>query len=85
MYEIRLSRQADKFLEKASPVLKRKMDRCFEQLARDPRNPANAKRLRGEPPRWRYRVGNYRVIYEIIDQELVVLIEKIANRSSAYN
>ena len=33
---------------------------------------------------WRYRVGDYRIICEIIDQRLVVLVVKIDHRSSVY-
>jgi mRNA interferase RelE/StbE len=33
---------------------------------------------------WRYRVGDYRIICQIIDQRLVVLVLKIDHRSSAY-
>ena len=33
---------------------------------------------------WRYRVGDYRIICEIIDRRLVVLVVKIDHRSSIY-
>jgi mRNA interferase RelE/StbE len=33
---------------------------------------------------WRYRVGDYRIICEIIDRRLVVLVVKIDHRSSVY-
>lgn len=33
---------------------------------------------------WRYRVGDYRIICDIIDQRLVVLVVKIEHRSSVY-
>ena len=33
---------------------------------------------------WRYRVGNYRIIAEIRDTELVIIALSIANRSSVY-
>jgi len=33
---------------------------------------------------WRYRVGDYRVICEIQDGELVVLVLQVAHRSQAY-
>ena len=34
--------------------------------------------------RWRYRVGDYRVICDIQDGELVVLVLQVAHRSQAY-
>ena len=33
---------------------------------------------------WRYRVGDYRVVCDIIDRRLVVLVVKIDHRSSVY-
>ncbi|MBV9792920.1 MAG: type II toxin-antitoxin system RelE/ParE family toxin [Actinobacteria bacterium] len=34
---------------------------------------------------WRVRVGDYRVLYEIHESELVVLVVKIAHRSTVYD
>lgn len=34
---------------------------------------------------WRYRVGDYRLIAEIIDNEIVILILRIDHRSKVYN
>lgn len=55
----------------------------IEALATDPR-PPGAKKLRGYEKRWRIRVGDYRVIYEVHDKELLVLIVKIGHRSDVY-
>ena len=37
-----------------------------------------------EPGAFRIRVGDYRVLYEINDSELIVLVVKIAHRSTVY-
>lgn len=55
----------------------------IEALAIDPR-PPGSKKLRGYQNRWRIRVGDYRVIYEVYDRELLVLIVKIGHRSDVY-
>ena len=34
---------------------------------------------------WRYRIGNYRLLAEIRDKELVVIAVEIAHRSNIYN
>lgn len=34
---------------------------------------------------WRYRVGNYRIVCEIQDQDLIVLVVRVANRKEIYN
>ncbi len=43
-----------------------------------------AKALVGEKNKWRYRVGDYRIICEIRDRELVVLVLEIGNRKNIY-
>lgn len=55
----------------------------IDALARDPR-PPGSKKLRGYVNRWRIRVGDYRVIYEVYDKDLLVLIVKIGHRSDVY-
>ncbi len=52
-------------------------------LALDPR-PPGSKKLRGYTDRWRIRVGDYRVIYDVFDKELRVLVVKIGHRSDVY-
>lgn len=34
---------------------------------------------------WRYRVGDYRIICQILDDELIILVVKIGHRSTIYN
>lgn len=48
-------------------------------LADDPR-PAGARKLRGAEDAWRIRVGDYRVIYQIVDEVLIVYIVRVAHR-----
>jgi mRNA interferase RelE/StbE len=38
-----------------------------------------------EAGKWRYRVGDYRIVCEIIDNELIVKVVKVANRQSVYD
>jgi mRNA interferase RelE/StbE len=40
--------------------------------------------MAGEDPQYRIRVGNYRIVYEVYDRELLVLVIRVAHRSSAY-
>jgi mRNA interferase RelE/StbE len=51
-------------------------------LANDPR-PPGSKKLSGRPA-WRIRVGDYRVIYEIQDDRLLVLVVTIRHRREVY-
>jgi mRNA interferase RelE/StbE len=55
----------------------------IRSLAQDPR-PAGCEKLSGEE-RYRVRRGNYRIIYEIADSKLLVLVVKVGHRRDVYN
>jgi mRNA interferase RelE/StbE len=57
--------------------------RSLHRLAANPRSAANVKALRGDA-RYRLRVGDWRVIYTLLDDALVVLVVRIAHRREAY-
>ncbi|MBK7379907.1 MAG: type II toxin-antitoxin system RelE/ParE family toxin [Ignavibacteriales bacterium] len=54
----------------------------IDQLIENPR-PINSKKLSASE-KYRLRIGNYRVLYEIQDQRLIIFIVKIAHRKEAY-
>ena len=56
--------------------------KCIETLCKNPRAEGCIK-LSGQE-RYRIRQGAYRVIYEIQDSELIILVVKVAHRSDAY-
>lgn len=54
----------------------------IEALADDPR-PAGCEKLSGQE-RFRVRQGAYRIIYEIQDEDLVIVVVKVAHRRDVY-
>jgi mRNA interferase RelE/StbE len=85
MYRVDLSRKAEQFYRKADRPLARKLARCFEQLERDPRKHSNIKPLSGKlAGHFRFRAGDYRVIYRIDESQTTVAVVRIAHRSDAY-
>ncbi len=54
----------------------------IEGLADDPR-PSGSEKLSGQE-RFRVRQGTYRIIYEIKDQELVIMVVKVGHRRDVY-
>jgi mRNA interferase RelE/StbE len=58
---------------------------AIRHLAEEPR-PSGAKLLagRGSERIWRLRIGDYRVLYEIQNAELVVLVIRIGHRREVY-
>jgi len=63
-------------------ILKR-IDTVILSLAENPR-PANCLKLQGSDTAWRVRVGDYRVIYEIEDGILRVVVIRVDHRSTVY-
>lgn len=86
MWKLEFSKRADKQLSKMDPGIRRvivawllrNIDGC-----RDPR--AHGKGLSTNlSGKWRYRVGNYRILCDIKDQELVVIAIEIGHRRQIY-
>ena len=57
--------------------------RSLYRLAATPRSAANVRALRGDV-RFRLRVGDWRVIYKLLDDVFVVLVLRIAHRREVY-
>ena len=55
----------------------------IEALADNPR-PAGCVKLSGSPSLWRIRMGVYRVIYQILDARLAVIVVKVGHRREVY-
>lgn len=82
-YEIQLSPAAARKLKKFDPQIRRRIQAAIELLADDPRPPA-ATQLVGGEGEWRVRTGDYRIIYEIVEKRLVVLVINIGHRRDVY-
>ena len=83
-YDLRLSAKALDWLEKCLDAkLKRRITGAIDGLATNPRPPGCVK-LAGEDGVWRIRVGDYRILYEVDDGRLRVLVIRIADRKEAY-
>ncbi len=84
MYSIVFAKQADKALRKMPRNIARLIRRKLDQIALDPNaRYNNVTKLRNRPG-YRLRIGDWRVIYEIQNDELVILILRIAPRGGAY-
>ena len=81
-YQIELSKNAIKFLQKLDKKSLYRIQGAIELLGENPR-PPKSKKLTNKIY-WRVRVGDYRIIYEIRDNRLLIVIIKIAKRSDIY-
>ena len=74
------AQQAFLRLDKA---IQKRVQRVVDRLAENPR-PTQATPLVGDPHTWRVRSGAWRILYEIRDDQLVVLVLNLDHRSRAY-
>lgn len=84
-WRIRFSKEADKSLRKLDRRVSARILDELEEVSRldDPRT--RGKALVGNlAGLWRYRVGDYRVVCDIEDEVLVILVVGVAHRSSVY-
>lgn len=84
MYRLIFDRKVEKFLRKQDKAVRIQIRDALVELAENPYKATHVKRLRASKKQFRKRVGNYRIIFEIVDEKLVILILKISSRGSAY-
>ncbi len=82
-YRITLAPSAARQLRKFDPPVRRRIQAALELLATDPRPPA-ATQLVGGSGEWRVRTGDHRIVYEISDGELLVLVLRVGHRRDIY-
>lgn len=82
-YVIEYRRSVKKDLHKIDAHNLEAIVKKIHSLAGNPR-PAGALKLQSTEDLYRVRVGDYRIIYEIADQKLVITIVKIGHRGGVY-
>jgi mRNA interferase RelE/StbE len=81
-YRVRIKRSAAKALRKIDKADRERLVRAIDRLAEEPHAGGV---LKGEfAGLRRLRVGNYRVVYEVHEGELVVLVVRVAHRRDVY-
>ena len=86
MYRVIFDRKAVKELEKIDTIWQQRIKEKIELLAENPATlKPNITKLKGRYNKLaRLRVGNYRIIFKVVDKELVILIIRIAHRKEVY-
>ena len=83
-YRIEIEKEVRKFLDSLRDAkLARRFSSAIDGLSEEPRPPGCLK-MQGTRELYRIRVGDYRIIYEIRDAALVVLVVRIGNRGDVY-
>lgn len=82
-YRIELRPAALRSLRKMDPQVRDRIRGVIALLATDPRPPAS-RQLKGRPGR-RVRVGNYRILYTIDDDVLLIVVVTVGHRREVYD
>jgi len=78
-YRIEVKRSTAKALKKISKPDQKRISKAIDNLAENLPNP-NTTKMKGNNPFHKIRVGDYRIVYEIQDDVLLILIVKIGHR-----
>ncbi|WP_420610747.1 type II toxin-antitoxin system RelE family toxin [Candidatus Poriferisodalis sp.] len=78
-YRVEISRRAVKAIAGLECADLLRVRAAIDLLAGEPRPPGCVK-LAGEASAYRVRVGNYRIVYEVIDDRLVIQVVRVGHR-----
>ena len=82
-YRIVIDPPAVKALKRLDPPVRRRIESAIDKLSENPR-PPGCKKLSGVDA-WRIRAGDWRIVYSIDDDVLIVLVVRIGHRRDVYD
>jgi mRNA interferase RelE/StbE len=82
-YRLRIKDSARKHIARLPKSDQRRVMAAIADLADTPR-PEGVRKIGGADNAYRIRVGDYRVVYEIIDRIVTVYIVRVAHRKDVY-
>lgn len=78
-YNIKLTKKAEKFIKKQDKDTQKRLIRAIIELPE-----GDIKKLKGMDELYRLRVGDFRIIFEKNDNELIIVVIDIGNRGQIY-
>jgi len=85
MYEVLVSHEADKYYKKQGRDIKQRINKCIDNLSREPLFGPHIKKLHGElEGKHRYEVGGIRIVYEVNTKSKIVEVKAIRSRGDVY-
>ncbi|MEP7161810.1 MAG: type II toxin-antitoxin system RelE/ParE family toxin [Dermatophilaceae bacterium] len=82
-YRVEIAPAVLRQLRSLDPPARRRVQAAIELLREQPR-PSGAKKLVGGKGEWRVRTGDYRIVYEVHDGVLLVLVLAVGHRRDIY-
>lgn len=83
-FRIEFTAAAAREIRTLDPQIRRRILAGVADLEHDPR-PHGCRKLAGYDNAWRIRVGDYRVLYEVIDEQVLVTVVRVAHRRAVYD
>ncbi|MBI3985826.1 MAG: type II toxin-antitoxin system RelE/ParE family toxin [Lentisphaerae bacterium] len=83
-HTVRLDRGPQKLLDSLHGDIYTRIVSACRALAENPR-PPGVRKLKGYRDYWRIRVGDYRILYTIQDDRLLVIVIRIGHRWDVYD
>jgi mRNA interferase RelE/StbE len=81
-YEVEFVKSAQRELNKLPKPISLRIAKAVYKLSTDPRK-GNVRPMVGTKS-WRLRIGDYRVVYDILDNKLTILIIRVRHRKDVY-
>jgi mRNA interferase RelE/StbE len=81
-YRVVIKKSAAKEIERIEKKDRIRIVTKIRALASDP-HPHDSKKLSGQE-KYRIRQGNYQILYQVIDEELIINVVKVRHRSDVY-
>lgn len=85
MYELLISHEAEKYYKKQDKDARQRLNKCIDNLGKEPLYGSHIKRLHGElEGKYRYEMGNFRIVYEVNVKGRTVRVISIKGRGDVY-
>jgi mRNA interferase RelE/StbE len=83
-YRLELSKSSKKFLDKSDRITRERIINVIHALSENPYTYPGIIKLTGYEDTFRVRIGKYRLIYQVIDESLLIFIQDIDSRGDVY-
>lgn len=82
-YRVELAPPAERTIDRLDPTIRKRILRSLLKLEADP-YATGAVKLAGAAQLYRVRVGDGRIVYDVLEDRLVVLVVKVGHRREVY-
>jgi mRNA interferase RelE/StbE len=83
-YRLELSKSSKKFLDKSNRVTRERIINVIHALSENPYSYPGIIKLTGYEDTYRVRIGKFRLIYQVLDESLLIFIQDIDRRGDVY-